>query len=219
MTVPLSPANPIYRIQGKDVTLPCIVRDAASANASFLVPSRAARELFPGPELDVVELLPGRTLLSLACIDYRDNDLGDYNEISIAFFVRERSAPRGLPWLGAAVDLMRGRLPTWIHRLPVNQSFTCEAGSRIWGFPKTVDEIEIEERGDRVDCRWAKDGRKVMALSLPRGGTRSMPQQSMQTYTWLEGALHRTAFVSQSEEVGFRREALFYVWEGHGHRV
>jgi hypothetical protein len=32
------------------------------------------------------------------------------------------------------VDLARGRLGAYIHRLPVSQSFTCEAGRAIWGF-------------------------------------------------------------------------------------
>jgi hypothetical protein len=37
----------------------------------------------------------------IACIDYKDNDLGDYNEVAINFFVRQKGKPRGLPWIGA----------------------------------------------------------------------------------------------------------------------
>jgi hypothetical protein len=80
--------------------MPVVVRDATSAASTYLVDARTARTLLPGPELDVVELFPGRALLSVACIDYRDNDLGDYNEVSLAFFVRERRAAAGIPYLG-----------------------------------------------------------------------------------------------------------------------
>jgi len=66
---------------GREVRMPVVVRDAASGAATYLVSAAAARRLLPGPELDVVELLPGRAVLTLACIDYRDNDLGDYNEV------------------------------------------------------------------------------------------------------------------------------------------
>jgi len=38
-------------------------------------------------------------------------------------------------------------LPTYIHRLPVDQSFTCAAGRGIWGFPKTIEQIEIDAGG------------------------------------------------------------------------
>ncbi|MBW2405179.1 MAG: hypothetical protein JRF42_15590, partial [Deltaproteobacteria bacterium] len=49
-----------YLIQGRTVTMPCIVRDACSATATWLVRSRAARALLPGPELEIAEVLPGR---------------------------------------------------------------------------------------------------------------------------------------------------------------
>src|SRR5207249_3713591 len=80
-------------------------RDATSAAATYLVPSAAARRLLPGPELDVVELLPGRALFSIAAIDYRDNDLGDYNEVSLALFVRRRGERASVPYVGAALVL------------------------------------------------------------------------------------------------------------------
>lgn len=192
-----------YVFQGREVTLPCVVREASSGAATYLVDAAAARRLLPTPELDVAELLPGRALLSIACIDYRDNDLGDYNEISLALFVRERSAPRGLPVLGTAMDFLRGRLATFIHRLPVNQSFTCEAGVGIWGFPKVVQQIEIA-LGDRAICTWHADGQHVFTFSVPRGGNQSMPDRELVTYTMREGGLHRTRFVSGASGVGFR---------------
>ncbi|MGB8331838.1 MAG: hypothetical protein WCE62_17055, partial [Polyangiales bacterium] len=97
-----------YFIEGRTVTMPCVVRDARSATGTWLVSSRAARTLLPGPELEIAEVLPGRGLLSIACIDYLDNDLGDYNEVSIAVFVRKRGDRKGVPFVGPVFDLMRG---------------------------------------------------------------------------------------------------------------
>jgi hypothetical protein len=169
-----------------------------------LVSARAAQALLPGPELEIAEVMPGRGLLSISCIDYRDNDLGDYNEVSIAFFVRERGASRGLPYAGTAIDMMRGRLPTHIIHLPVNQSFTCEAGRTIWGFPKTVDEIDFDTSGDRALCTWNKDGHNVLRVSLPIGGKRSFPEQTLCTYSYIDGELRKTEFTSSAEDLGIR---------------
>jgi len=193
-----------YTIQGRRVTLPCVVREASSGAATYLVKAAAARRLLPGPELDVVELLPGYALASIACIDYKDNDLGDYNEISIAFFVRERGAARGLPVLGPVTDLLRARLPTYIHRLPVNQGFTCEAGCTIWGFPKVVHEIDFEYSERRTVCTWRAEGQHVFTFSVPRGGRQRIPDTSLRTYSYLDGALHRTAFTSGAQGAGFQ---------------
>ena len=193
-----------YQIQGRNVTLPVVVRDASSGSATFLVGAASARRLLPGPELDVVEVLPGRALLSVSCIDYRDNDLGDYNEISIAFFVRERGAKPTIPYLGPAIDFFRGRLPTYIHRLPVTQSFTCEAGRLIWGFPKVVHDIAISHEGGRAVCTWEEDGMRVFTFSLPRGGRRTLRDSSLATYTYIDGVPHRTRFDSGAQGVGFQ---------------
>ena len=99
---------------------------------------------------------------------------------------------------------MRGLLPTHIIHLPVNQSFTCEAGRTIWGFPKTVDEIDFDTSGDRARCIWNKDGQTVLNLSLPTGGKRDFPEQALCTYSYIDGVLHKTPFVSSAEGLGIR---------------
>jgi hypothetical protein len=192
-----------YQIQGRRVTMPVVVRDASAGVATWLLPSRAARRLVPDA-FEVAEVLPGRTPVAIAVIDYRDNDLGDYDEVSITFFVRPRGARRGIPWLGALVDLLRGRLGTYIWKLPVNQAFTCEAGRTIWGFPKSVETIELraEERG--ATCRLEMDGEHVLTLALPRGGSRTMPDMEMVTYSLIEGIPHRTRFRQGGSGAGFR---------------
>lgn len=193
-----------YVFQGREVTMPVVVRHATSAAATYLVDADGARRLLPGPELEVVELLPGRALFSLACIDYRDNDLGDYNEISLAFFVRLAREPRGMPYLGAALGLARNRIATYIHRLPVNQSFTCEAGRGIWGFPKTIEEIDFRDTGDQRQCRLAMDGAHVLTFTSARGGGRTLPDTPMVTYSYIDGALYRTRFTGGATGVGIR---------------
>ena len=192
-----------YQIQGRTVEMPVVVRDASAGVATWLVPADEVQRLLPDA-FEVATVLPGRTPLAIAAIDYRDNDLGDYDEVSITCFVRPRGAPRGLPWVGTFADLLRSRLGTWIWKLPVNQSFTCEAGCTIWGFPKSVEEIRIHYESDRVRCRLAMDGEHVLTLSLPRGGRRTLPDTEMTTYTTIEGVPHRTRFVQGGSGVGFR---------------
>lgn len=194
-------------IQGRRVEYPVTVRDAASASATYVVDAAAARALLPAPDLDVVEILPGRALFSLACIDYVDNDLGDYNEVSLALFVREKSAPRGVPYVGTMLDFLRGRVRTFIFWLPVDQAFTREAGETMWGFPKTLETIDFDHRGDRATCRLESGGRHVLTFSMPRRPGRDLPPNAMDTYTRMGGRTFSTRFVSTSRGVGFARGA------------
>jgi hypothetical protein len=194
--------KPTHLIQGRRVEFPVEVRHASAGSATYLVPAAAARRLLKLSALEVAEVLPGRALLSLAIIDYKDNDLGDYNEVSVALFVRPRGQSAGIPYLGTIIDMARNRLGTHILHLPVNQSFTCEAGSTIWGFPKTVQAIEFDYRAGRAACSLVCEGRHALSLSLPRGGSRSLPESTLTGYTAIEGVAHVNQFLSGAEGFG-----------------
>jgi hypothetical protein len=189
-----------YTIQNQDVRLPVVVRDASSGAATYLVDAGAARRLVPAA-FEVAEVWPGKALFSLAVIDYRDNDLGAYHEVSIAFFVRKRGEQR-FP-LANVAEFFRGRLATYIRHLPVDQRFTRDAGETIWGFPKTVQRIDWQRRPERLTCTLHMDGQHVLTLSLPAGGARALPEQHLVTYSLIDGAPHSTPFTSKAEGVGF----------------
>lgn len=176
-----------YEIAGRTVTMPCLVRDASAGTAMFDVDLAAARALVPAPFVPV-ETSPGRCQLVLAVIDYRDNDLGDYLEVGVTFFVTPGAGASGEA--GGA-----GEAGTFITRLPVDQEFTCEAGCTIWGFPKTVEEIALDRTDTSATCELRMDGELVLRLTLPRGGSDDMPQMPMTTYTLIDGAPHATPFV------------------------
>jgi hypothetical protein len=194
-----------YVFEGVELSLPVIVRKARAAAATFVVSAKSARALLRDDDLEIMEFAPSRTLFTLGAIDYIDNDLGDYNEVSMAFYVRPRREPRGIPYLGAWTDFLAGRSSTYIHRLPVDQSFTCAAGRGIWGFPKTVERIDFEIGADRARCRLDVEGRHVLTLETRRHGSRTLRDSAMTTYSYIAGALHETSFRSGADGVGISR--------------
>lgn len=189
-----------YVIQGQEVRLPVVVRDASSGAATYAVDAAAARRLIPDA-FEPALIWPGTALLSLAVIDYRDNDLGRYHEVSIAFFVRKRGARNNI--LATLTDFFRGAVPTYIRDLPVDGAFTREAGETIWGFPKTIQQIDFTRRPERFTCNLVMDGQHVLTLSLPAGGARTLPEQHLVTYSMIDGAPHATPFTSQADGAGF----------------
>ncbi len=170
-----------YEIQGRTLTLPCVVRDASSGSAMYMVDHAAAERLVPDA-FEPVEAAPGQTQATIVIVDYRDNDLGDYAEVGIVFFVK----PRGRP---------EAELGSYIYKLPVDQSFTCEAGCRIWGFPKSVEELDFQYHGDdAASCRWSSDGRHVLTLTVPRGGDGETEESPAKGYTLIDGIPHENEF-------------------------
>lgn len=192
-----------YRIQGREVRLPVEVRDATTAVAFYLVSSAAAQRLVDATGLRVATVLPGRTLCTIGSVDYHDNDLGQYHEIAITFFVRERGA-RALPFAGTMLGLVRGSLPTYIHHLPVDGTFTCEAGQTIWGFPKFMSEIAITSSGNSQTSVLTVDGQHVLTQTVRAGGARTMPARDQISYALRGGVRYRTRAAMRGTGMGAR---------------
>ncbi|MDX6199455.1 MAG: hypothetical protein QOJ79_2606 [Actinomycetota bacterium] len=169
-----------YDILGTTVTMPVEVRDASAGTVAYEVDAAAASALLPSV-FEVAEVAPGRAHLAIVVVDYRDNDLGSYREVGLMFFVRPAAG---------------GEDGTFIVRLPVDQPFTCEAGQAIWGFPKTIEQIDLDYADDGVTCALRMDGELVLRVRLPRdaGADGEMPPTPMTAYTMLDGAPHATTF-------------------------
>ncbi len=165
-------------VLGQEVRLPVEVRDASSGTVIFEVDADAARAQVPAA-FEVVEVAPGRAQFALVVVDYRDIDLGSYREVGLLFFVR----PAG-----------GGPDGTYIARLPVDQPFTCAAGREIWGFPKTLERIDLHLSETSTTCALFMNNELVLRLSLPRAGGDAMEQMEMTSYTLLDGVAHATAF-------------------------
>lgn len=184
--------TPTYQIEGQAFALPCHVRKASSGAALYLVPIDAARALLPGPELELAEFLPGKAICTIAAIDYQDNDLGNYLEVSIALFVRPRGEKPMVPWIGNWMALSASKLGVHILHLPVNQSFTCEAGAKIWGYPKTVQDIAMHYEDGRARCELVYEGNPALTFSVARGGAKTLKESPVTTYSYIDGTLHKT---------------------------
>lgn len=138
-----------WQIQGRRLAFPVRITEAAAACGTYLVRTDRARRLVEGTGLELVSVA-GRTPLFLALIDYRVNDLGDYDEVAVAFLARHR-----------------GRTGTYIHQLPVTQTFTMEAGRALWGLPKWLGRAELAIAGRDATCHLADDaGRHVLTAAL-----------------------------------------------------
>lgn len=140
-----------FEIQGRAVSFPVEVRSARMANAVYTVPAGPVSALVD-PAFRVAEDAHGATTVVVGFVDYIDNDLGDYDEVMLAA-------------MATAVD--GGQEGTYIWRLPVNQQFTCEAGVRMLGLPKTVEDIEITREGGAVTAVLRSAGSLVLRQTFP----------------------------------------------------
>ena len=169
--------------------MPVEIRKAQQHMAMFSVDADAAQRLIDYSGLQVCHYLPGRAIVVLTFMHYIDGDLGQYYEFGTTVMVNppgsNASGPRALQSAGA-----------FIHHLPVDQAFTLEAGTKIWGYPKVMADFTIREGRRRFGFDCIVDGQLVIGMEFRRGlPFRLTPRhQEQRSYSHREGVACETAF-------------------------
>jgi len=128
----------------------------------------------------VVEVAPHTAQLVVAACDYVRNPWGDYDALNLGFLARPAGAPADV-------------VGSFVYRMPVNQGFTCEAGNRVMGFPKTVEDLTVEYTDHAAAFRLAMGGQHVLTLTVPRAEPVGDPARVEATsYSYLEGVPYGT---------------------------
>lgn len=188
-----------YEVAGRRVRLPLTVGRCRCGLAAFTADAGALTERLPAG-LVPFAWRPGRGVVMLSLVDYRDNPLGDYDELVVATAVRRDRPGPGRPGRGALSrlrSLLSGPDGVFVHHMPVDQAFTREAGETIWGYPKTHDRLRIVTTAGRAGARWWQDGRLVLELGVPRGGRLPVPPGRGATFSLKDGRLHRTRLTAR----------------------
>jgi hypothetical protein len=167
-------------IQGRPITFPMEVTDFEAASLLFSVPLDAARALLPGSAFEVVEVAPGTAQLVVAFCDYKENPWGDYLELNLGFLARPTGAPEDV-------------IGSFVYRMPVDQAFTCEAGNKVMGFPKTVEDLTAVQADGRRTVTLREGGQPSIVLSFPTPAHADEPARiDAISYSYLDGVPYET---------------------------
>jgi hypothetical protein len=187
-----------HTIAGTVLTMPVKIRMATQHMAMFSVDADAAQQMIDYSGLKVCRYLPGRAIVVLMLMHYIDGDLGQYYEYGTNVMVNPpgstASGPRALQSAGA-----------FIHHLPVDQEFTLEAGTRIWGYPKVMADFTIRD-GHQFGFDLTIDGQFVVGMEFKPGLPVPLPvrEQTQRSYSHRDGALRETPFGMTPTGVRYR---------------
>ena len=182
---------------GTTVTLPVEYHKWTMATAAFPVPIRQLRELLPN-QLSPLRLLPRKGAVVMFSAEYQDaGPLDAYNEVGIMIPALHESDPGqwGLSPL-SLLGLGRSYVKAHVQYLPVTTEEARSLGD-IWGYPKEVAEVNIEDSGRTRRVSVCSDGEHVLTFEVDHARTR---QQSVDLYpyTGQQGAI-RARIETQGE--------------------
>jgi Acetoacetate decarboxylase (ADC) len=192
----MSPSQ--HTIAGTVLTMPVKIRTANQHMAMFSVDADAAQRMIDYSGLQVCRYLPGRAIVVLMLMHYVDGDLGQYYEYGTNVMVNPPgSNSSGVRALGSA--------GAFIHHLPVDQPFTLEAGTTIWGFPKVMADFTIRD-GRQFGFDISIDGQLVLGMEFRPGLPIPMTPvtQTQRSYSHRDGITREIPFEMTLTGVRYR---------------
>jgi hypothetical protein len=197
-----------YSIEGRDLGYPTEFRDGQSMMGAFLVSAKALDRLLADSPFTPAVVVPRRGLVSLSCVHYTDTDCGEYDEIALATFVELPDQQSRLPYLPVWRRIAGGEIASHSWRLAVTTELSCQAGLRMWGFPKTVEDLSYGIDDGTACMTWRADGTDVLRFSVPARGERTSGPVSPPVYSVFEGAPHVGHLTQNYRGVGYHRRGV-----------
>ena len=154
---------------GQTVSVP--LETKASISGVVLSTSTAVEELLPAA-LQPVRITPNRSAMVILSVAYQQLDDGEiepYNEVGFLIPAVPANAST-LPVISGLSTAVGG----YVWQLPVTTEPACALGREIWGYPKSVAEIDISTTDGVTQTRLAVDGEHVLSLAVERPPTRSL---------------------------------------------
>ncbi|SEO68457.1 Acetoacetate decarboxylase (ADC) [Halogranum amylolyticum] len=184
---------------GRRVDLP-LRCEADVVGALFSADQRSLRGAVP-EALTPVRVGPRRGVVVVVGVSYSQaGDFDPYDELAVIVPVARRTV--------AGVPRLDGGLGGYVVSLPVTTEESRRMGREIWGYPKTVADVEIRREsvadgGDEwhVDVREGGrdddgcdggDGTLALSLSVRETGRRPTREGTLDSYTVKEDRLWRT---------------------------
>lgn len=138
----------------------------------------------------------GEPVVAVGLIQYKDSDLGSYDEIIISIPVILKKDQSGAlsNWMDLYAKHEKRRGGQYIIHIPVTSQLSVDGGRNLWGYPKTLAPIRHQFNNNRIDTRLdAADGTNMIKWTGSLGMGIPIPAMNLMTYSFLHEKLVRTS--------------------------
>ncbi len=181
-----------------EAPFPILYYDATALLTFFWCELEAAQSFLDDTGLQATRFLNGRALAAIGWYEYRDTDIGAYNEVGVAIAVQPENRALRLPIMQFFYPAGRRTLGFYIIDLPVTTEIACAAGREMWGFPKFVAEIPLQfEKGSVSAAVLAPEKQEpIVSMNGRLGAGIPLPGMDLVLYSNKDDRLLRTEVIT-----------------------
>ncbi len=176
----------------KDYLFPTFYGDVTCAMAIFLCPWDRAAALMPHPSFKPVKMPGGRASVAFSCYEYKQVlGVAPYNEIAMTIPVLINPG-LNVPLLPLITPWFKN-FGYYVFSMPVTSLENQIRGVKIWGLPKVVERIDLEESsGDCVTTAYEASGEQYFRLRVPMTGSPTPFDVTSNLYSLREGKVEQS---------------------------
>jgi hypothetical protein len=184
------------------INSPAFYRDGTSLSVYLLAPLNKVRSIFPSNRMHPFRVTPWHSVVMISAFEYRDTDIGAYNEVSIGIpFVLDRVSPVFTGVLRKTPEVPM----VYIHHLPVTTEIARLSGIEVANFPKFLAEISFDSESQWISCKVDAEGKNILTLSGRKIKLRPSLRQRVYLITHQQNRLLRLEFNLSDCEAGFSK--------------
>lgn len=155
-------------VDGMEFKVPLFYYDGEQMTGIFPAKLSKLKKMVPDPRFSPARLAPGVGAITITCFEYRDTDIGPYNELAIGISLNEPFFRPNLPGLALLDAVRRNQYDAWVHHLPVTTEIARDGGVEFYNYPKFIASIDFEQDDQRRTCRLAEGAEHILTMGTPR---------------------------------------------------
>lgn len=205
-------------IGGQAAKVPIFYYDGTATSAVFAARLAAVRRLMPDPRFSPARLAPGLGAVAITCFEYRDTDIGPYNELAISVVLNEPWFLPNLPGRALLSSLRRRQLHAWVAHLPVTTEIARAGGVDFYNYPKFLAGIDFAQSECTRTCRLSEGAEHILTLSGRKIATPRTEQFQLFSHLYMDRQPQSSEFKINTSAMGVSldpRSATLELGERH----
>lgn len=182
---------------------PIFYRDIAYLSVFLLASLDKVKSILPSNRMHPFRLTPWHSMVTITASQYKDSDIGPYNQVSIGIpFVLDKASPvfTGILHKPPEVPMI------YTLYLAVTTEISCVAGVNIANYPEFLADISFENGDQWTYCKVDLEGKNILRLSGRKINLYHYPRQRVCPITQKDNRLLRSEFNFSESDVGVSKK-------------